>query len=162
MLAGNAVRSGDLTGRKNLYYGTLSPLDKIHKEHGIFSENIRRSGLFSNPGEAMDAARRNAAIFYSRLDSYRRLLASRYRFGFPKIMQIHGPTWKTDNFKNGISPEYIIGSGKYKKNSMNEILQYAKNKPLRFAYGAGKGLAGTGLAIGGGYLMSDALRGDRE
>lgn len=57
-----------------------------------------------------------------------------------------------------LSPEHIVGSKKYIKNSPKEVLNYIKHNPKRFAKGLGiYGLVGTGATVGGKAIV-DAQR----
>lgn len=56
----------------------------------------------------------------------------------------------------GIGAEFIRGSGSYKGNSLNEISQYIKANPKRFAAGAGKALAGAGIVGAGAAILAHA------
>ena len=55
----------------------------------------------------------------------------------------------THTFKESIKPTYIKGSPKYKRADKDEVLDYIKNNPGRFAKGVGATALGTGaIALG--------------
>lgn len=57
-------------------------------------------------------------------------------------------------FEQDIDTKRIKGSKDYVKNSVKEVLKYAKNNPKRFAKGVGKGAASVGLIAGGTKLLT--------
>lgn len=70
--------------------------------------------------------------------------------GYRKFL---GPK-KTKVFTESISPEHIVGSKKYIKNSPKEVLNYIKHNPKRFAKGLGiYGLVGAGATVGGKAII---------
>ena len=60
-------------------------------------------------------------------------------------------------FEGDIDPKYIKGSESYNKNSIKEVLRYAKKYPKRFLKGVGKTTLGAGLISGGALLASGKL-----
>jgi len=55
---------------------------------------------------------------------------------------------KTHTLKESIKPQYIKGSDKYRRADKEEVLEYIRNNPVRFASGVG------GLTLGGGMIMA--------
>ena len=62
-------------------------------------------------------------------------------------------TTGTRIFEGDIESKYIKGGEGYKKNSLKEIIKYAKKNPKRFLKGSGKALAGLSL-LGGGVAIA--------
>lgn len=56
-------------------------------------------------------------------------------------------------FEQDIDTKRIKGSKDYVKNSVKEVLKYAKNNPKRFAKGVGKSAVSVGLIAGGTKLL---------
>ena len=57
-------------------------------------------------------------------------------------------------FEQDIDTKRIKGSKNYVKNSVKEVLRYAKNNPKRFAKGVGKSAVSAGLIVGGAKLLT--------
>jgi len=57
-------------------------------------------------------------------------------------------------FEQDIDTKRIKGSKDYVKNSVKEVLKYAKKNPKRFAKGVGKSAASVGLIVGGTKLLT--------
>lgn len=60
----------------------------------------------------------------------------------------------TKIIEGDISAKNIKGSKYYVKNSLGQVVRYAKNNPTRFAKGVGKGAVGVGAIGGGTYLLT--------
>ena len=58
--------------------------------------------------------------------------------------------------------KYIKGSKDYKKTSMNEVKDYIKHNPKRFAKGVAVATAGTAAATAGGIYLAKKLKEKRE
>lgn len=61
---------------------------------------------------------------------------------------------KTYTLEDTIKPQYIKGSDKYKRADKDEVSEYIKNNPGRFA----KGLAASGLGVAGTVMGAKNLR----
>lgn len=112
------------------------------------------------------------------MENQKRILAAKYGVKKSQITDKDVETYRSDNqirrqskaiykglgpkgtkvITESLSPEHIVGSKKYIKNSPKEVLNYIKHNPKRFAKGLGiYGLVGTGATVGGKAIV-DAQR----
>lgn len=160
--------SSELTGRTTLYHGTPEKNYESIKEKGVVPRlrDPSEKYVYMTPNK-------NVANDYA---YYRSTYNPETNKRIPgKVLEANVPLWKYNlenslgldthqvkKIKGSIGPEYIKDSPHYVPNSLKEISQYIKARPVSFLKGVGKLAVGVSPAVIAAKILSEKVGFDKK